>query len=641
MIRTFAFATMLLASTAASAQLNPPGNTKPQPVPMPPAMPTPQDVAYPGTLTLDVDVSDLSKGIFQVKETIPVDKAGPMILLYPAWIPGNHSPTGPLDKLAGLTISGDKGQPIRWVRDPVDVYAYHIDVPDGVKTLNLAFQFLSATAKDQGRIMETPNLISLQWDKVSLYPAGYFVRDVPITATVHYPAGFTAASGLPSTANGPIYTYNTTSYETLVDSPVVAGRYYKQWALSPKVDLNVFADKPSELAATPAQIDAHKRLVDQAVKLFGAQHYDHYEFLLSLSDQLGGIGLEHHRSSEDGANADYFTKWDTDVYDRNLLPHEYTHSWNGKFRRPADLWTPNYDVPMRDSLLWVYEGQTQFWGYVLQARAGLVSKADTLDEYAMIAAYYDTMPARQWRDLEDTTNDPIISQRRPKGWVSWQRSEDYYNEGLMVWMEVDSMLRQQSHGTKSLDDFARAFFGVNDGDWGELTYTFNDVVTTLNSIVPYDWATFLNERLQGLSDHAPLNGFVNNGYKLVYTNVETDVYKQSETARKTVNADYSLGLSASTEDGGVKSVIWNSPAFKAGMTVGDTIVAVNGRKFTGDALKDAIIAAQTDKNPIHLTVSRQDDYRDVAIDYHDGPRYPHLVKTGTGETGLDKLLAPK
>ncbi|MGN6269362.1 MAG: M61 family metallopeptidase [Sphingomonas sp.] len=640
MIRTLAFTTLLLASTAASAQLVPAGNSKPQPIPFEDTIPAPQDVEYPGTMTLDVDASDTSQGIFRIKETLPVAKAGPMVLLYPKWLPGHHSPTGELDKLAGLVITGDKGQPIRWMRDPVDVFAFHIDVPEGVKTLHMSFQFISATAKDQGRIVMTPNLISLQWNSVSLYPAGYFTRGIPVQATVHYPAGFTAASGLPSTAKGPIYSYQKTNYEILVDSPVLAGRYYKQWALSPKVDLNVFADKPADLAATPEQIDAHKRLVDQAVKLFGAQHYDHYEFLLSLSDQLGGIGLEHHRSSEDGSSEKYFTDWDNQIGAHNLLPHEYTHSWNGKFRRGADLWTPNFDVPMRDSLLWVYEGQTQFWGYVLQARSGIVSKDDTLDEYAMIAAYYDNMPARQWRDLLDTTNDPIISERRPKGWTSWQRAEDYYNEGLMVWMEVDSILRQQSGGTKSLDDFARAFFGINDGDWGEVTYTFNDVVNTLNSIQPYDWAGFLTERLQGLSKDAPLKGFEQNGYKLVYTDVETKAYKQAETNRHKTDVSYSLGLAAG-KDGDLTAVIWDSPAFKAGLDVGDTIVSINGKGYDGDVLKDAIVAAKTDKNPIRLTIKRDDDFRDVAIDYHDGPRYPHLVKVGTGETGLDKLLTPR
>jgi predicted metalloprotease with PDZ domain len=640
MFRTLAFTALLLASTAASAQLVPDGNSKPQPIPFENTIPAPQDTAYPGTMTLDVDASDTSKGIFQIKETLPVEKAGPMVLLYPKWLPGHHSPSGELDKLTGLVITGDKGQPIRWTRDPVDVYAYHIDVPEGVKTLHMSFQFASATARNQGRIAMTPNLISLQWNSVSLYPAGYFTRDIGVAATVHYPAGFTASSALPSTAKGPIYSYSKTNYEILVDSPVLAGRYYRQWALSPRVNLDVYADKPADLAATPAQIDAHKRLVEQAVKTFGAQHYDHYEFLLSLSDQLGGIGLEHHRSSEDGSVEGYFTDWDNQIGEHNLLPHEYTHSWNGKFRRGADLWTPNFDVPMRDSLLWVYEGQTQFWGYVLQARSGIVDKADTLDEYAIIAAYYDNMPARQWRDLLDTTNDPIISQRRPKGWTSWQRSEDYYNEGLMVWMEVDSILRQQSGGAKSIDDFARAFFGINDGDWGEVTYTFNDVVNTLNSIQPYDWAGFLTERLQGLSKDAPLKGFEQNGYKLVYTDVESKVFQQSETNRKRTDVSYSLGFAAG-KDGGLTTVIWDSPAFKAGLDLGDTIVAVNGKAFDGDGLKAAIVAAKTDKNPIRFTVKRDDDFRDVAIDYHDGPRYPHLVKVGTGESGLDKLLEPR
>ncbi len=282
------------------------------------------------------------------------------------------------------------------------------------------------------------------------------------------------------------------------------------------MNLNVFADNAAELNAKPEQIAAHQRLVDQAVKAFGAQHYDHYEFLLSISDQLGGIGLEHHRSSENGVTPGYFTEWDAGPGRRNLLPHEFTHSWDGKFRRGADLWTPDYRTPMRDSLLWVYEGQTQFWGYVLQARSGMVSKQDTLDQYASILALYDTAPARQWRNLVDTTNDPIISSRKPKGWTSWQRSEDYYNEGLMVWMEVDAMLRQKTNGAKSIDDFAKAFFGIRNGDWGEVTYTFDDVAETLNKIVP------MTGRVPAPADHRDGQAradprFAMNGYKLVYT----------------------------------------------------------------------------------------------------------------------------
>jgi predicted metalloprotease with PDZ domain len=485
----------------------------------------------------------------------------------------------------------------------------------------------------------TPTMVSLQPNLVSLYPAGYFTRQIPIKMTVTYPTGWTAAGAVPAKVSGSTSSYDTTNYEILVDSPTLAGKYGKVWPLSPRVDLNVFADSPDQLAATPTQIDAHKRLVDQAVKTFGAQHYDHYEFLLSITDQLGGIGLEHHRSSENGVRPGYFTEWETGAAARNLLPHEYTHSWDGKFRRGADLWTPDFRTPMRDSLLWVYEGQTQFWGYVLQARSGLVSKQDTLDGYASILGNYDTAQGRQWRPLIDTTNDPVISARKPKGWTSWQRSEDYYNEGLMVWMEVDAMLRQKSGGTKSIDDFAKAFFGVRDGDYGELTYTFADVAKTLDGIVPYDWATFLNTRLTETGKPAPINGFAMNGYKLVYGPEQSPYLKQAEKTRGT-DVSYSLGMVISKE-GVVTSSIWNSPAFTAGLDVGTEIEAVNSEAYSADRIKAAIVAAKGTKLPIRLTVKNNDRFRDITLDYHDGPRYPRLQKVGTGEGGLDKLLTPR
>jgi predicted metalloprotease with PDZ domain len=634
------FVASLLASAIAVPAIAqvPTGNTAPQPIPFVDTIPVAVDAPYPGTIKLDVDATDTERGIFRVKETIPVTKSGPMALLYPKWLPGNHAPRGEIEKLAGLVIRAN-GKVLPWTRDTVDVYAFHIDVPAGAKSLDVEFQFISATQGNQGRIVATPNLISLQPNSVSLYPAGYFTRQIPIQMTARFPTGWTAAGAVPANANGSTYAYQTTNYEILVDSPVLAGRYGKTWPLSPRVNLNVFADSPELLAATPEQIDAHKRLVDQAVKTFGAQHYDHYEFLVSLSDQLGGIGLEHHRSSEDGTAKTYFTEWDSNVAARNLLPHEFTHSWDGKFRRGADLWTPDFRTPMRDSLLWVYEGQTQFWGYVLQARSGLVSKQDTLDAYAAIAGSYALAPGRQWRDLLDTTNDPIISARRPKGWTSWQRSEDYYNEGLMVWMEVDAMLRQKSGGTKSIDDFAHAFFGIRDGDWGEVTYTFDDVARTLNGIVPYDWAGFLNKRLTETGKPAPVDGFAMDGYKLVYTDTPTKYFSSLEKTRGT-DVTYSIGLNVAP-DGNVNGVIWDSPAFKAGLDVGTQIQAINGEAYSGDKLKAAILAAKTSKEPIRLLVKNGPRFRDVAIDYHGGPRYPRLEKVGTGEGGLDRLLAPR
>ncbi|HEU0066949.1 MAG TPA: peptidase M61 [Sphingomonas sp.] len=641
MIRFAAAFFLLSAAVPALAQV-PAGNSAPQPVPIVDTIPAARDIPFPGTMTIDVDATDTERGIFKVRQTIPVPHSGAMTLLFPKWIPGGHTPRGEIEKLAGLVVRAN-GRVLPWTRDTVDVYAFHIDVPAGAKTLAVDFQFLSATKGDQGRIVATPTMVSLQPISVSLYPAGYFVRRIPVQFTARFPANWTAATALrgkaTSGAAGVTYTYDPTNYEVLIDSPILAGRYGKAWPLSPRVALNVFADSPDQLAATPEQIDAHKRLVDQAVKTFGAQHYDHYDFLLSITDQLGGIGLEHHRSSENGVTPGYFTDWANTAARRNLLPHEFTHSWDGKFRRGADLWTPDYRTPMRDSLLWVYEGQTQFWGYVLQARSGLVSKQDTLDGLAAIAGRYDLSPGRQWRNLLDTTNDPIISSRKPQGWSSWQRSEDYYNEGLMVWMEVDAMLRQKSGGAKSIDDFARAFFGVRDGDWGELTYTFADVAQTLNGIVPHDWAGFLKQRLTETGKPAPVQGFAMNGYKLAYTAEATPFFSQSEKVRGT-DVTYSVGL-ALDKDGVVTASIWESPAFKAGVDVGSTIVSIGGQAYSRDRMLAAIVAAKGNREPIKLLVKNGDRFRDVAIDYHDGPRYPRFEKVGAGETGLDRLLAPR
>ncbi|PKP89599.1 MAG: peptidase M61, partial [Alphaproteobacteria bacterium HGW-Alphaproteobacteria-16] len=467
-----------------------------------------------------------------------------------------------------------------------------------------------------------------------------FTRRIPVSATVTYPDGWTAVSGLPAKKVGADYVYETTDYETLIDSPVFAGRHYREWKLSDRVDLNVFADEPEELDAKAEQIEAHRKLVSQTVKLFGAQHYDQYEFLLAISDEMGGIGLEHHRSSENGVRPGYFTKWNDGPGSRNLLPHEFVHSWNGKFRRGADAWTPDFRTPMRDSLLWVYEGQTQFWGYVLQARSGIVGKQDTLDMLANIAASLDNRPARSWRPLIDTTNDPIISARRPKGWVTWQRSEDYYNEGLLIWLEADAILRRESRGRKSMDDFARAFFGMRDGDWGVLTYTKEDVVATLNAVHRYDWAGFLDKRLNGLSDRAPLNGFTDNGYRLIYTEEPTAAFKDGEKRAGRADFSYSLGLAVG-KGGSIGAVTWDSPAFEAGLDLGDTIVAVNDREYSDDRMKAAITAAKAGNAPVRLLVKSDTRYRELSIDYRGGLRYPRLEKIGTGEGGLDRLLAPR
>lgn len=618
----------------------------PQPLPFAQPAPEPRDVPYAGTIRLTVDATDTERRIFQVRETVPVAGPGPLTLLFPKWLPGDHSPTGQLDKFAGLKVSAG-GRELAWRRDPADVYAFQIDVPAGAGAVDLAFQSLSPTDPSQGRVMVTPAMLNVQWDAVALYPAGYFTRQIPVEASIKLPAGWTQASALEpvGAATDGVIRFKPVSFATLVDSPLFAGRYAKSFDLDPgaaaPVRLNLFADRPELLAgATQATIEPHRQLVRQAYKLYGSHHYDHYDFLLALSDQLGRIGLEHHRSSENGLGAGYFSEWDKSAPMRDLLPHEYTHSWNGKFRRPADLWTPNFNTPMRDSLLWVYEGQTQYWGFVLAARSGLLTGQQTLDALAATAAYYSTIPGRDWRPLEDTTNDPIIAERRPLPWRTWQRSEDYYSEGQLIWLDADTLIRERTGGKRSLDDFAKAFFGVDNGSWTTRTYGFDDVAAALDQVMPYDWASFLKTRIDTLRPQAPLDGLARGGWKLVYTDAPTDYFKQEEGFRKITDLTYSLGAMLG-RDGEVRGVLWDSPAFKAGITAGAKIVAVNGTAYDTDRLKEAITAAKTDGKPISLIVRSGDAYGVVAVDYHGGLRYPRLERIQGTPDRLSAILAPR
>ena len=636
-----AFCLFSSVATAAVAQLVPPQNSKPVPTAKIDTIPAARDIPYPGTMQLTIDASDVTRAIFRIHQTIPVDKAGDFVLLFPKWVPGGHSPRNDIKNATGFRFTAG-GQELKWVRDTLDVTAFHVTVPEGVKAVDVDFQYTSPTTENQGRILMTPDMASIQPIVTSLYPAGYYVRQIPVQTSVILPPGWKIATALrPSGQTGNRVDFPVTSYEILVDSPMIAGAHHRRIELTPDVALEVIADNEAELAATPEQIAAHRRLVEQAVKTFGSQHYDHYDFLLTISNNLGGIGLEHHRSSEDGTRRGYFTDWDNQLNARNLLPHEFTHSWDGKFRRPAGLWTPDYRLPMQNEGLWVYEGQTQFWGYVLGARSGMLSKQDTLDAIAMTAATYSTgTPGRQWRPLVDTTNDPIIAGRQPMPWRSWERSEDYYSEGQLIWMDVDRIIRQQSGGKRSIDDFAKAFFGIRDRDWGEVTYTFDDIVKTLNDVQPYDWRSYLEAKVYGVAPQAPLEGITKGGYNLVYTAEPTKWWKGIEKLRKGNDFTYSGGFAVGN-DGKVQSVLWDSAAFNAGLTVGDEIVALNGRAFDGDALKSAIKAAAGQGPSPQLLVKSGDLYRTVALDWHGGLRYPRLEKVGKGQGTLDALLAPR
>jgi predicted metalloprotease with PDZ domain len=603
-------------------------------------IPQPKDIDFPGTIDLQVDATDTSQGIFTVQQTIPVTSPGPMTLLFPKWLPGNHAPRGQIEKLAGLVIKA-KGQTLDWRRDAEDVFAFHIDVPSGTQQLDISFKFLSATEPDQGRVVVTPEIINLQWQSVSLYPAGWFTRRIPVSASVIWPSGWKAATALrPLSADGDRVRYQTVDYETLVDSPVFAGRYARSEPLTGNVTLNLVADDPKYLKATPAQIDIHRQLVVQASKLFGMMPFDRYDFLVALTDQLGGIGLEHHRSSENSVNPEYFTDWASGPGRRNLLAHEFAHAWVGKYRRPAGQIVPDFRTPLNNDLLWAYEGQDQFWGYVLGARSGLFSKQETLDALANIAATQDVRRARDWRDVEDTTRDPIITDRRPKGWLSYQRSEDYYNEGLLIWLEIDALLRAKTRGARGMDDFARQFFAGPNGKWAARGFTLEDIAATLNGIAPYDWANFLKTRVTEKSPNAPLNGLTMGGYRLVFTKEPTGFYRDAEKRSGDMNLTFSLGLSVS-KSGHVSTVLWDGPAFKAGLTTASEILAVNGRVFSEEALRDAITKAEGGTDPIQLVVRSGKRVWTAPILWTGGHRYPRLEKADWTEGSLDRLLAPR
>lgn len=621
----------------------------PQPVPLPAPTPMPVDKPYDGTISLSVDLTNVSDRILKVHESIPV-KGGEITLLYPQWLPGTHSPSNPVANMAGLVVTAN-GRRIPWVRDRVDMWAFHIDVPKGATILELSFQYLAPVRPQQGRISN--NFANLKWNAVLFYPAGYFSRRVPFASELRLPEGWKFATALDvKSQNGSLIQFKDTSLNTLIDSPLYAGVNFKRVDLSTGPDnpvyLNLFADKPEQLEITPEQLQFHKNLVVQAQKLFNSRHYDHYEFLFSLSDSVAGQGLEHHQSSENGTRANYFTDWAAGITGRALLPHEYTHSWNGKFRRPADLWTANFNVPMQNDLLWVYEGLTDYYGNVLTARSGLRTPEQARDVIAQIAASFEISPGRNWRSLEDTTNGPIISEHgaTPLIWQSWQRGFDYYPESDLIWLDADTKIRQMSNGQKSLDDFAKLFFGTNNGSYVTVTYTLEDLVKAMNTVQPYDWTGFFRERVYEVAPEVPENGIKQGGYRLVYNDAEPDWIKHADPSRQT-SFSTSLGFTVAGQGGpnpgppgAITDVVWDSPAFKAGITPDMQVQGVNDQAFNVANLRQAILTAEKNNSPIKLLLKRDDQFLTVTVDYNGGLRYPHLERVEGTPDLLDSVLAP-
>jgi len=609
--------------------------------PEPAPLPAPSDTVYPGELTLRVDATDVERGILRVRELIPVRAAGPLTLLYPKWLPGYHSPQAPIELFAGLEIQA-AGKPLDWKRDPVEVHAFHLEVPAGVDTIEAQFQFLSPTTEKHGRLVVTRDILTMQWNTVVLYPAGHYSRRIQVQASVELPPGWAFACPLergPTT--GSQVAFAPVSLDVLIDSPLYAGRHLRAIPLDEQglVRLNLVAERPDQLEASPTHLAPHRALIAQADKLFGPRPFDHYDFLVSLSDELGSVGVEHHRCAEIGTVADYFTKWDSHAEARDVMAHEYVHAWNGKYRRGKDSWTPSFERPIQNSLMWVYEGQTQYWGNVLSARSGLVSVQHALDALARTAAVCEHRAGRRWRSMSDTTRDPIIASRGPLPWVSWQRSEDYYSEGQLMWLEVDTLLRELTDDTRSLDTFARAFFGTADGRHITSTYDFDEVVRTLAAIAPYDWASYFVRQVDGRGLEAPLAGLLRGGYQLVYRSTPSALASQSDAARSVASFHFSIGVVVAA-DGTLQEVLWDSPAFDAGLTVGMQVAAVNGRSYGADELTQAIVAAQHGE-PIDLLVRRGKAHRTAQIAYRGGLRYPHLEPIAGARRRLEEILAAR
>jgi predicted metalloprotease with PDZ domain len=598
----------------------------------------------PEPIALQLDATEVSRKLLHAHLSIPV-VPGPLTLYYPKWIPGEHAPTGPIDSVVGLKFSAN-GQPIAWRRDLVDLYAFHCEVPAGVTHLEIALEF--AIPVEPGAFSTEASasaaLAMINWNQVLLYPEGHKPDDLRFQAELRLPEHWRFGTALPIQSDGDPIKFQPVSLTTLADSPLVTGRYYRRIPLAttaPTDEMDIVADSAEALELPAEKVTQYQHLVTEAGALFGATHYEHYHFLVSLSDQTFHDGIEHHESSLNAAPEDYFTDKDQLDTSSDLLPHEFVHSWNGKYRRPADLTTADFQKPMLDDLLWVYEGLTEYLGsFVLTARSGLRSPELTRDWLALTAAELDNRSGRQWRSLQDTTDDASRLYSAAEQWEDRRRGVDFYPEGVLLWLEADTIIRQQTNGQRSLDDFCHAFHGGQSGPPMVKTYTFDEVVQTLNTVAPYDWRKFWVDRLNSTSPRAPLGGVEASGWRLVYSekrNLPLDVIAKT---KKRSDERFSIGLLLD-DDGTIVDVLAHSSADLAKMAPSMKIIAVNSRSFSVERLQEAIkAAAQPNAGPIELIVIDSDYFETIHLDYHGGLRYPHLERNDSRPDLLAAILTP-
>ena len=598
-------------------------------------------------IQITADFRDASRKLFHADVDLPA-QAGVLDLTTPKWIPGNHRPTGPVDDIVGVVFTAN-GQPLKWRRDDVDLYEFHVEVPKGVTSIHAHLDCIATS-----RI--TQNMAVLEWEKLLLYPAHMPVRNIPIQPTVIVPEGWGIGTALtpldpaytPEPAHGGTVKYAATNVEQLQDSPVITGRYFHEFALAPDVSpkhfIDVVADDPADAQLRPAVLTSLNRLVKETGAAYASRHYLAYHFLLTLSDIAGGEGLEHGQSSDNGVGEKGFADDAHQLGEADLLSHEFTHSWNGKYRRPARLYQDDFQKPEQGDLLWVYEGMTQYMGNVLAARSGLKSQAQYRDLLALSAADLDYKPGREWRSTEDTAIAASILRGGNPAWANWKRGQDYYQEGELLWLDVDTTIRKMTDNKKSITDFHHIFLGKGGNTGPEIVpYEFNDIVHDLKEVVPYDWAAFLHDRVVNINPKVNLAGIERGGYRLVYTDKPTESANTLAAVFSRrgggVNVWYSLGLRLGL-DGTIADVRWNGPSDKARLAPGYKLIAINGQVYSPDILRAAIRQAKGSSTPIHLLVQADEAITQFDIDYHDGERFPMLQRIDGTTAYLDDITAP-
>jgi predicted metalloprotease with PDZ domain len=604
----------------------------------------PRAEGAPGTIRLAVDARQAPQKILHAHLQIPV-QAGPLTLYYPEWIPGEHMPDGPIIEVAGLKFSAG-GKPIPWRRDLVEMFSFHLNIPEGVTSLDADLDFLLAAPASgfSAGASATASLDLLSWNQVLLYPKGFAASEITFTASLKLPAGWKYGTALPGAKeNGDTIEFDTVPLTTLVDSPVISGRYFRVIQLTPGQqpphEMDIAADSAAALAMPPDQEMHFHQLVLETGALFGARHYRDYHFLVTLSDDVAHFGLEHHESSDDRVSERSLIDEPLRIAFAGLLPHEFVHSWNGKYRRPAGLATPDYQVPMKDDLLWVYEGLTEYLGDVLTARSGLLTPDQWREEMAYQVAIYTHRSGRDWRPLQDTADAAPFLYDATSDWSNWRRGTDFYEEGELLWLDVDATLRRLTKDQKSINDFCRIFHGGSSGQPELKPYTFEDVVATLNGLAPHDWAGFLRARLDGTSTKTPIEGIENSGWKLVYNEQPNEIQANTEAVAGRLDLTFTIGLTVS-EEGAVGDVIHLGPAYEAGIGPGMKITAVNGRQFSAEGLREAIDAARGSAAPIQLLVANGAQFQTVAVNYHGGLQYPHIERDKGHADYLSEIMQP-